>query len=132
MVANSKVDTLNQLCRQLEQSRDEALEGQQKLRVDLKGLQQNLSGAFSMDGGTSQQKKSATGEAKSKSLTEAKQGIIFDKYVEKLMKKVDVTISWSRIINRNLKYHMYIPISSFLSFLIILYCNYRGRRRGRY
>jgi DNA repair exonuclease SbcCD ATPase subunit len=47
---NAKADSLRQLCRQLEQSRDEALDSQQRLRGELKTLQAGVAASARLDG----------------------------------------------------------------------------------
>lgn len=49
-VVHARADSVVEMCRQLEKSRDEAMEGQKKLRSDLKASQKFNASSFRSDG----------------------------------------------------------------------------------
>ena len=53
-VMKAKSDSLTTLCRQMELARDEALEGQAKLRSEMKVMQQSVTATFRMETGMAQ------------------------------------------------------------------------------
>ena len=53
-VMKAKSDSLTTLCRQMELTRDEALEGQAKLRSEMKVMQQSVTATFRMETGMAQ------------------------------------------------------------------------------
>jgi chromosome segregation ATPase len=50
--ASAKAAALAGMCQQLERTRDDALEGQKKLRADLKSAQQSVTSTFRLEGTT--------------------------------------------------------------------------------
>ena len=53
-VMKAKSDSLTTLCRQMELTRDEALEGQARLRSEMKVMQQSVTATFRMETGMAQ------------------------------------------------------------------------------